>query len=202
MSTEHPASLILASASPRRRELLDQVGVAYRVQSADVDESRHEGECAAAYVVRVAQLKAAAVMSGNSSLLPVLAADTAVVVDHEILGKPASREHAQRMLKSLSGRSHQVYSAVVLALDAQTRHHALNVSEVEFAVLPDDWIRAYCESGEPLDKAGAYAIQGRAAEQIKQLRGSYSGVMGLPLYETMQLLGAASISGPFGLNVK
>jgi septum formation protein len=188
-----PASIILASASPRRRELLRQVGVEFRVVVAAVDESVLQDEAPAAYVVRVARDKALEVLARESDGLPVLGADTAVVLDGRILGKPGDRAEAQAMLSSLSGRTHEVYSAAVLAAGAQPPRECLNISRVTFAELDRAWIESYCDSGDPMDKAGAYGVQGRAAEKIIRIEGSFSGVMGLPLYETCQLLRQAKV---------
>jgi len=185
--------LILASASPRRRELLQQIGVRFRVVVAAVDESILPGEGAAAYVRRVARDKAAAVQARETAALPVLAADTAVVVEGEVLGKPGSRDEAARMLRRLSGRTHEVFSAVALVAAGQPTRDCLNVTRVTFAQLDPDWIETYCDTGESMDKAGAYGVQGRAAEKITRIEGSFSGVMGLPLYETCELLRRAEV---------
>lgn len=185
--------VILASASPRRRELLRQVGVRFRVVVAEVDESVLPGEQPAGYVLRVARDKVLAIQATDGSGLPVLAADTAVVLDQRILGKPADRAGAISMLCSLSGRTHEVYSAVVLAQAGQPPRECLNISRVTFAELDPDWIEAYCDTGDSMDKAGAYGVQGLAAEKIPRIEGSFSGVMGLPLYETCQLLRQAEV---------
>ena len=192
--------LVLASASPRRRELLDQVGLHYRVAPAEVDESAYPGEPAADYVLRIAAAKARQVNSADNSGLPVLAADTAVVLDGAIMGKPGEALQAMDMLRELSGRSHEVLTAVVLLTSNGTELSDLGISRVTFAALEPEWISAYCATGEPLDKAGAYAIQGFAAQCISRIEGSYSGIMGLPLYETVQLLKKAGIQLP--LNVE
>lgn len=192
--SEPPIQLILASASPRRHELLKQIGVRYRVIISDADESGLPGESPTEYVCRVAQSKAEAVARGTGSNLPVLGADTTVVIGGRILGKPRDRSEAAEMLRCLSGQLHQVYSAVVL-IDAQGNVSSrLSITEVRFAKLSQDWIDAYCATGEPMDKAGAYGVQGYAAHRISEIRGSYSGVMGLPLHETMELLHAAGFS--------
>jgi septum formation protein len=189
-----PAQLILASASPRRHELLRQLGISFRAVISDIDESELPGESPADYVCRVAYDKAAAVARRDGSGLPVLGADTTVVIAGRILGKPGSTQEAAGMLRTLSGQMHQVYSAVVL-IDAQRQMSSrLNVTEVHFSELEDDWIAAYVAAGEPMDKAGSYGVQGCAAHRIREIRGSYSGVMGLPLYETMELLHAAGFS--------
>lgn len=177
--------LVLASQSPRRRELLAQLGLQVEVRPADVPETLHAGETAADYAVRVALDKARAVAAGESA--PVLGADTDVVLDGRILGKPASRASGVDMLLRLSGRRHQVYSAVALV---QGPHEAvrLSVTDVEFGAVTRAQAEAYWNSGEPADKAGAYGIQGLGAAFVREIRGSYSGVVGLPLYETCELL--------------
>jgi len=186
--------LILASASPRRRELLAQIGLAHRAVPAHIDETRRTGERAEACVRRLAREKAAAVYerAGRAAALPVLAADTAVVLDEAWFGKPASETELVAMLGALSGRVHRVLTAVCLQWAGGVRE-ALSTSEVRFRTLSEAEMRAYWRTGEPRDKAGGYAIQGRAAAFIAELRGSYSGVMGLPLYETAELLRAAGI---------
>ncbi len=181
--------VILASASPRRAALLDQIGVAYRVHAVDVDETRLDAESPMDYVRRVALEKARAgwQQTGQDRKNVVLAADTAVVLGDRVLGKPADRSDAQRMLRMLSGCCHTVISAVALVTDAG-EDSLVNLSEVTFRELLDEEIDAYWETGEPSDKAGAYAIQGGAAVFIENLKGSYSGVMGLPVFETARLL--------------
>jgi septum formation protein len=186
-----PLDLVLASASPRRSELLRQIGVTFRVVPADVDEAVRPGEKPADYVVRLARAKAVEVMSREGGALPVLGSDTAVILDGDILCKPRDRADAERMLGRLSGRTHEVFSAVALALSPERVLHRLNVTRVTFAELEPEWIRAYCATGDPMDKAGAYGVQGRAAEKISRIEGSFYGVMGLPLFETSQLLEAA-----------
>lgn len=178
----------LASASPRRRELLQQLGVRFSVQVADVPEVIREAESPEQFVQRLAIEKASTVWHAliPAQRRPVLGADTVVVIDDHILGKPASREQARQMLERLSGRTHQVMTGV--ALVSQQHSVCVNVSEVRFRDLQAREIDAYWQTGEPVDKAGAYAIQGYAAAFIEHLSGSYSGVMGLPLYETSQLL--------------
>lgn len=187
------AIIILASGSPRRQQLLDQVGVAYRSVCADVDESVEAGERATDYVSRIAARKAHWVAAHEASELPVLAADTAVVLQGTILGKPRSPAEARQMLVSLSGQVHEVFSAVILLTRNGEEFRRTNVSRVTFAPLDPAWIEAYCTLREPLDKAGGYAIQGYAAQWISHLEGSYSGVMGLPLFETMDLLKCAGL---------
>jgi septum formation protein len=185
------AVLCLASQSPRRRALLRQIGVPHVVQPADIDESVHNGEPPEHYVTRIARAKALAVRE-RAAALPVLAADTTVVVDGAICGKPADESAAVAMLQRLSGRSHRVLTAVALAAsDVSCR---LSVSEVRLRALSVAECRAYWRTGEPHDKAGGYAVQGLGAVFIETLAGSYSGVMGLPLFETAQLLAAAGIA--------
>ena len=185
----------LASGSPRRRELLRQIGVPFRVVGAELDESPLPAETPVAYVSRLAAAKAEAGWQACRGLpdAPVLAADTAVLLDGKILGKPRDKGHAENMLLGLSGRTHQVLTAVALR-SAAGNQIRLSESSVTFRNLEAGEARAYCNTGEPLDKAGAYAIQGFAAAFIANLEGSYSGVMGLPLFETARLLQAAGIA--------
>ncbi|NJA04638.1 Maf family protein [Methylomonas sp. LWB] len=184
--------IILASASPRRSELLKQIGVRHRVVSVDIDEAPLPHEAPDAYVARVAAEKSEACRLVDRSGLPILAADTSVILDGRILGKPADLQHAIEMLSRLSGRTHQVFSAVSLRGD---RHwQAISVSEVRFRPLSHQEIVAYWQTGEPCDKAGAYAIQGLASTFIESMAGSFSGVMGLPLFETAQLLAQQGIT--------
>jgi len=184
----------LASGSPRRRELLQQIGVPFRVVGAAVDEAVWSGEVPAAYVARLAAAKAELGWERNRDAIdgPVLAADTSVVLDAKILGKPADREEAEAMLRQLSGRTHEVLTAVALRTVDGLRSR-ISRSEVTFRRIAAAEARAYWDTGEPCDKAGAYAIQGRAAVFIAELRGSYSGVMGLPLFETAELLSEAGL---------
>ena len=185
--------LYLASVSPRRRELLDQIGVPYRAVGADVDETPRPGEAPDAYVLRLAAAKADAVWAQvGAARASILGADTTVVLDGRILGKPADAADARDMLGLLSGRTHVVLTAVALRSAAGTRSR-LSRNEVAFRDLGEAECREYWETGEPCDKAGAYAIQGFGAVFIRELRGSYSGVMGLPLYETAELLRAAGL---------
>jgi septum formation protein len=181
----------LASVSPRRRELLTQIGVPHLVTGAHIDETVQPAEPPRDYVERLARSKAKTVWDEDQSL-PVLAADTTVVLDNTIFGKPQDRSDALRMLATLSGRTHQVLTAVALATVSGIALR-LNVSDVRFRMLTAEEAAAYWETGEPKDKAGAYAIQGRAAVFIEGLTGSYSGVMGLPVFETAQLLHAAGV---------
>ena len=186
--------IYLASNSPRRRELLTQIGVRFAVIAVELDEEPLGNEPPEAYVLRVARDKARAgrALLGSAPRVPVLAADTAVVIDDRILGKPRTREEAAAMMQRLSGRTHRVLSGVALA-DGQERQ-ALSVSEVTFRVITPEEARAYWETGEPADKAGGYGIQGLGALFVSELRGSYSGVMGLPLFETAGLLSEVGIA--------
>ena len=187
--------IYLASGSPRRRELLQQIGVAFRVVGAELDETAHQGESPLAYVSRLAEAKAGVGWERSRDLgaAPVLAADTAVVLDARILGKPAGMNDAMAMLLELSGRAHEVLTAVALRTAAGTLVEVSH-STVTFRSIDPSEARAYWETGEPSDKAGAYAIQGYAAIFISDLKGSYSGVMGLPLFETAALLKAAGVT--------
>jgi septum formation protein len=187
------AVLVLASASPRRSALLSQIGLPHGVSPAAIDERRHPGESPEQCVVRLAQQKARQVQVATGTTLPVLGADTAVVIDDEMLGKPKDRAAALAMLAQLSGRSHTVLSAVAVASGATLRS-ALSRSEVRLRPLTAAECETYWDSGEPRDKAGAYAIQGLGALFIEELRGSYSGVMGLPLFETASLLAEAGVT--------
>jgi septum formation protein len=189
---ENP-SLLLASKSPRRRALLGQIGVRFGVVHIDLDESRRPREAPESYVLRLALDKARAgrdLISSRCSL-PVLAADTAVVIDDRVLGKPANRDEGSEMLRMLSGRTHRVLSAIALVDECERQ--ALSVSAVRFRAVSAWEADSYWESGEPHDKAGGYAIQGLGALFVADLRGSYSGVMGLPLFETARLLAEADI---------
>jgi len=185
--------LILASSSPRRWELLKQVGMAHEVIIADIDESVREGEDARQYVCRMAREKALEVHRRDGVTAAVLGADTAVIVNGRILGKPVDREDAIHMLEGLSGRTHEVWSAVALVLPGGGLSERLNITRVTFSNLDRAWIEAYCDSGDPMDKAGAYGVQGIAAQKISHMEGSYSGVMGLPLHETAEILQEAGI---------
>jgi septum formation protein len=191
------ALLTLASASPRRRELLDQIGVSYHVIVSEIDESVHADESPGDYVCRVAREKAMDVKQRAGSDTPVLAADTAVILDGRIFGKPQNRRQAIEMLQQLSGRTHEVWSAVALIAPGGSILERLNVTQVTFSVLEPEWIEAYCDSGDPMDKAGAYGVQGMAAQKISHLEGSYSGVMGLPLHETSAILNETGLLNDF-----
>ena len=188
---EKPPVLRLASASPRRRQLLELIGVPHIVTPADIDETPRRAEPADEYVRRLAREKAEAVCRVHQDL-PVLAADTTVVVDGEILGKPESEAEAHAMLGKLSDREHLVYTGLALCHAGSTAV-AMSTSRVRFAPLSAAEIHAYWQSGEPQGKAGAYAIQGLGAVFVRDLAGSYTGVMGLPLYETAELLRNAGI---------
>ena len=188
--------LILASASPRRRELLGQIGIAFRVEPAHVDETVRPGEPPRDYVLRVAREKAEKVAERAEGL--VLAADTSVVIGTEILGKPADAKDALRMLRALSGRAHRVITAVALARGGSGATESIVVeTEVEMRQASDEELRWYVATGEPMDKAGGYAIQGAGGMLVKAIRGSYSCVVGLPLAETVALLEAAGLSLPW-----
>ncbi len=197
--------IYLASRSPRRRDLLKQIGVPFELlllredlrRGADVDETPLADESPGVYVLRIARAKVEMAVRQIAyrglPQKPVLAADTTVVFDGQIVGKPEDAEHAARILRALSGREHQVLSAVAIALREQVETQ-ISVSSVWFREIPDADIRRYCASGEPLDKAGAYAIQGRAGSFVTRISGSYSGIMGLPLAETVELLQKFNIS--------
>ncbi|MDW2980841.1 Maf family protein [Rhodanobacter sp. KK11] len=188
-------TLYLASQSPRRRQLLEQLGVDFAVLDVDVPEQRRSGESPRDYVSRVARDKARAglaALAGAGAAL-VLGADTEVVLDDEVFGKPRDAADAAAMLRRLSGRTHAVISAVWL-VGTSGEQCEVCVSQVRFAVLDEPAIAAYVATGEPFGKAGGYAIQGRGAAMVAHLDGSYSGVMGLPLFETARLLRAGGIS--------
>lgn len=200
--------IYLASRSPRRRELLAQIGVRFepllfregKRQDTETDEAVLPGEQPDDYVRRVTRQKAAAAwqrvtLRRGLQRKPVLVADTTVALAGEVIAKPADREDAARMLRLLSGTQHRVLTAVAIQLE-QRLEMALSESFVTFAALDDERIAAYVQSGEPFDKAGAYGIQGRAGAFVQRLEGSYSGVMGLPLYETANLLRLFGITAP------
>jgi len=185
------AQIILASASPRRKELLDQIQVAYRVYPVDLDETPLPNEMPLDYVQRLAAEKSAACVAQLGDNLPVLAADTAVVMDGLIMGKPKDRDDALTMLRLLSGKMHRVYSAV--SLRGREHGQAVSITEVTFRSLTECEIEAYWQSGEPADKAGSYAIQGLGGVFVESINGSFSGVVGLPLFETAELLSRQGI---------
>jgi nucleoside triphosphate pyrophosphatase len=176
----------LASTSPRRKQLLEQIGVDFDLIDVEIDETWDGYEPVNTYVKRMALEKARAAKTATKKDLPVLAADTSVVLGNLILGKAETKEDAAEMLGQLSGRIHHVYTAVALITD--TEQVCLNINHVSFRPLSNTEILQYCETEEPLGKAGAYAIQGKAAAFIERLEGSYSGVMGLPLYEVAEML--------------
>ncbi len=186
--------LVLASQSPRRRELLGLLGLDPEVRPAHADETLHPGEPAEAYVRRVAREKAAAV-AGEL----VLGADTAVVLGEEVLGKPRDAEDARRMLRALSGRDHRVLTGVCLRVGGAAPRElaALVATEVSFAALTPGQVDWYVATGEPLDKAGAYALQGAGGSLVREIRGSVSNVVGLPLAETAALLARAGLALPW-----
>ncbi|MGN7791937.1 Maf family protein [Enterobacter sp. 22452] len=180
-------SIYLASGSPRRQELLTQLGVSFERIVTGIEEKRAEGESAQQYVSRLAREKAQAGVMQTPRDLPVLGADTIVILNGEVLEKPHDADHAARMLRKMSGQTHQVMTAVALA-DSQNVLDCLVVTDVTFRVLTDDEIAAYIASGEPMDKAGAYGIQGLGGCFVRKINGSYHAVVGLPLVETYELL--------------
>lgn len=188
--------IILASQSPRRATLLSQIGIEFRTHAADIDERIHDDEGAADYVERMALSKAAAVHDGYPDI-PVLGADTAVVLGQRILGKPADRDDAVEMLLQLSGRTHEVLTGVAVLADQP--HYRLSLSRVMFRDISAREAVAYWDTGEPVDKAGSYAVQGMAAAFIERIEGSYSGIMGLPLFETMQILHSIGVYSRAGV---
>ena len=177
----------LASGSPRRQELLAQLGVSFARIVTGIEETRGEGESAQQYVSRLAREKALAGVAQTARDLPVLGADTIVILNGEVLEKPRDAEHAAHMLRKLSGQTHQVMTAVALA-DSQYVLDCLVVTEVTFRALSDEDIAGYVASGEPMDKAGAYGIQGQGGCFVRKINGSYHAVVGLPLVETYELL--------------
>ncbi|MBI1395779.1 MAG: septum formation inhibitor Maf [Betaproteobacteria bacterium] len=199
--------IYLASRSPRRREILSQIGVRFEMlllrdstgRTPDVDESPVPGESPADYVTRLAREKAqvgwSRMLQRHLPLAPVLAADTTVSIDGEIVGKPTDREQATEILRRLSGRTHEVHTAVALQFE-RLLDSALSSTSVTFGALSDDAIRHYVTTGDPMDKAGAYGIQGRAAIFVEGIAGSYTGVMGLPAFETARLLEKVGIALP------
>jgi len=191
--TLHQPVLHLASASPRRRDILTAMGVPFSHAGVDIDETPAPGEAVADMVQRVTRAKALAAEQSGNLTIPVLAADTAVALGDRIFGKPASKEQALDMLGSLSGQAHRVLTAVALLVGGQLQT-ALSVTQVTFREIRPDEALAYWQSGEPQGKAGAYAIQGRGGIFVESLTGSYSGVVGLPVFETAGLLTAAGIN--------
>lgn len=179
--------LILASASPRRTEILQQMGVRHQVQPANIDETPRPNESAVNYVQRMALEKAQNIISQRSEIIPVLGADTSVVCDDSIFGKPSDKQQALDMLMALSGRSHQVLSALAVG-NVESCSVSISITEVTFRQLSKQECLSYWNTGEPQDKAGGYAIQGYGAVFIESIKGSYSGVVGLPIEETFLLL--------------
>lgn len=193
--------LILASASPRRHELLTQAGLTFKVEAANLNEDLLPNEAAAAYVQRLAEEKAQAIWNAHKASdivddpLVVLGADTCVVVEGQILGKPVDSADARRMLELLSGRTHAVLTGIA-AITAKKTVRDLDITQVTFNVITDSEIGRYISSGEPLDKAGAYAIQGYAARWIPRIEGCYFNVVGLPIARTITLLAQAESDAP------
>lgn len=184
--------LILASASPRRADLLQQIGVRFKVLPANIDERNHTRESAVDYVMRMAVEKAQAVAANQPLGVPTLGADTAVVLGSEIFGKPRDYDDARAMLQALSGNSHQVLTAVAVD-NGETSSALISTTEVTFRHIREYEYLRYWQSGEPRDKAGAYAIQGYGAAFVESLKGSYSGVVGLPIAQTCKLLEAFKV---------
>ena len=182
--------LILASSSPRRRELLAQAGFTFEVRAADIDESRHAGEQPMDYVRRLALEKAQAIAARNPGAV-VLGADTTVVLEGEVLNKPADRADAERMLRLLSGRTHQVHTGLAVVGGSGRQSH-VETTDVVFRAIAEEELAAYLASGDPMDKAGAYGIQGYAARWIPRIEGDYFNVVGLPLAAVVRLLGTVS----------
>ncbi len=178
--------LILASASPRRRELLTQIGLRFDVQAADIDETKHVGEAPAAYVQRLALEKAQAVLALHPQAT-VIGADTTVVLDGEVLQKPVDVDEAERMLRGLAGRVHEVHTGVAVVRAGEASQH-VETPRVFFGEIAEDELAWYLKTGDSLDKAGAYGIQGYAARWITRIEGDYFNVMGLPLAATVRLL--------------
>ena len=183
--------IILASASPRRKELLDQIKVTYKIHPVDLDETPWPNEAPLDYVQRLAAEKSAACLAQLNTETPVLAADTAVVLGCVIMGKPKDQADALAMLTQLSGKTHQVYSAI--SLRGREHSQAVSITDVTFRRLTEREILDYWNTGEPLDKAGSYAIQGMGGMFVKSIKGSFSGVVGLPLFETAELLSKQGI---------
>ncbi len=203
----NPSRIYLASQSPRRRELLKQIGINFEVlllrndalRQIDVDEVALPDEPPLVYVERVCREKALAAWQAvslrNLTACPVLTADTTVTVDGQIMGKPRDNPHAAEMLRNLSGRQHQVLTAIGVAFEDQYEFR-VSTTTILFAQLSEERIRRYLLSGEALDKAGAYGIQGQASAFVERLDGSYSGVVGLPLFETVELLNSFGVPTP------
>lgn len=187
--------VILASQSPRRRDLLDLIGVAHEVRPANVDEGYAAGEQPEVHVERLARAKAKAAAAGSRESL-VIGADTIVVIDGKVLGKPRDADDAVRMLRMLNGRTHFVMTAVAAAFEDRMASAVEQVS-VTFRELGDDEIEAYIATGEPMDKAGAYGIQGYGATIVKRIEGDYFAVMGLPLVRLVELMARLGVSYDF-----
>lgn len=183
----------LASASPRRKEILAAIGVAFTAAGVDIDESRYDDEPVADMVIRLAAAKAAIARTGLDPSVPVIGADTAVAIDDRVLGKPGSQQEALEMLACLSGRAHKVVTGVALDHAGKVKT-AMSVTEVRFREISPDEAEAYWQSGEPQDKAGAYAVQGIGGIFVESISGSYSGVVGLPVFETAALLANAGLA--------
>ena len=194
-----PLRVILASASPRRRDLLDLIGIAHEVRPADIDETALPAEAPIPHAERLARAKAHALAKGHPDIV-VIAADTIVVVDGDILGKPRDEAHAAEMLRRLAGREHTVYTAIAVARDSQTES-AVEAVRVTFRALSDDEIAAYIATREPMDKAGAYGIQGYGATIVERVDGDYFSVMGLGLRRLVELLGRVGVRYAFGAGV-
>jgi septum formation protein len=189
-------SVVLASASPRRRDLLDLIGIRHTVSPADVDESLHVGELPEAYAERLARAKAETLVASNPEAL-IIGADTIVVIDDVVLGKPQDAGDAERMLGILSGRSHTVMTAVAVNYKGKTVS-TVEIVDVTFRPLSDDEIRSYVQTGEPMDKAGAYGIQGFGATIVRRIDGDYFAVMGLSLVKLVALMAELGVSYDFG----
>ncbi len=183
----------LASSSPRRHEILVALGLRFTAAGVDIEETRYDGEPVADMVVRLAVAKAAAARATVDQSVPVIGADTAVAVDDQVLGKPVSGDEAAQMLASLSGRTHEVLTGVALDYAGRVRT-ATSVTEVRFREISPDEARAYWQSGEPIDKAAAYAVQGIGGIFVEDISGSYSGVVGLPVFEMAALLAEAGLN--------
>ncbi len=192
MGRPESAQLVLASASPRRKELLQQIGVPFTVAPVDLDETPLPEESSAAYVERLALAKARACYAQLQEKKKVLGSDTTVHLDGKILGKPETEAESVEMLMQLSGQWHQVLTAIAL-VDGEQSQTCVVTTDVEFVTLTPEQCRAYWQTGEPRDKAGSYGIQGLGAVFVRQIRGSYSAVVGLPLAETAALLDNAGI---------
>ena len=187
------AHLILASSSPRRQELLKQLGLNFDVDRPDIDETPHENEPVSVYVERLAREKAKAILTKYPDAI-ILAADTSLGLNGKIIGKPESKQHAFEIWESLSGRWHDVFSGICVATATDLLTEVVQ-TRVEFQAPNQAEMEAYWATGEPVDKAGAYAIQGIAAQFIPRIEGSYTNVVGLPLYETVQLLKRVKVIG-------